>query len=310
MNDSVLRLTDLTKKYGDFTALDHINLSVEKGKTYGFIGQNGAGKTTMIRQVCGLSYPTEGTIELFGKSDEKGLRKGRERMGCMVEMPALYPGMTAHGNMETVRLQRGIPDKRVIEKTLEMVGLTDTGNKKVKHFSLGMKQRLGIAMALINDPEFLILDEPINGLDPQGIVEIREIIFRLNKEFGTTILISSHILSELYQTVDNYIIVDHGKIIETLTHEELDEKCRKHMAITVDDVPKAAALLEEKLHTTRFQVMPDKTIKLYDYLDDVRSVSEMLSVSGLILMGISVKGDSLEDYFISLIGGKGHVQSF
>ncbi len=304
MDEVVLKATDLCKNYGSFKALDHLSLTIEKGKTYGLIGKNGAGKTTFIRQVCGLSYPSGGELALFGKSDEKGMREGRKRMGCLVETPALYQGMTARQNMEAQRIQRGIPDKKAAERTLELVGLTDTERKTVKHFSLGMKQRLGIAMALISDPEFLILDEPINGLDPVGIVEIRELLKRLNTERGTTLLISSHILSELYQTVDHFIIIDRGHIVESLTQEELDERCRRHIAIEVDDAARAAAVIEEALHTDNYRVMPDGTIKLYDHLEEIRAVSAALSQSGLLLTGISVRGDSLEDYFLQSIGGR------
>ncbi|WP_271813871.1 ABC transporter ATP-binding protein [Clostridium beijerinckii] len=299
----VLETKNLTKKYKNTQALDNINIKLEKGNIYGFVGQNGAGKTTLIRLITGLSFPTSGELYLFGQTGEKKLQEQRKRLGCMVETPALYPNMTAYQNLEIQRIQRGIPDKKVIEDTLELVGLKDTGKKKAKDFSLGMKQRLGIALALINDPEFLILDEPVNGLDPVGIVEIRELIKRLNKEKGMTILISSHILEELYHTADHYIIISNGNILETLTQEELNEKCKKHIAINVDDVSIAATILEDELHTNNYQIMPDKTIRLYDYLDDIKSVSIALSRNNLIITGISLAGDSLEDYFIRRIGG-------
>ncbi|NRT92151.1 ABC transporter ATP-binding protein [Clostridium beijerinckii] len=299
----VLETKNLTKKYKNTQALDNINIKLEKGNIYGFVGQNGAGKTTLIRLITGLSFPTSGELYLFGQTGEKKLQEQRKRLGCMVETPALYPNMTAYQNLEIQRIQRGIPDKKVIEDTLELVGLKDTGKKKAKDFSLGMKQRLGIALALINDPEFLILDEPVNGLDPVGIVEIRELIKRLNKEKGMTILISSHILEELYHTANHYIIISHGNILETLTQEELNEKCKKHIAINVDDESLAATILEEELHTNNYQIMPDKTIRLYDYLDDIKSVSIALSRNNLIITGISLAGDSLEDYFIRRIGG-------
>ncbi|GEP66287.1 bacitracin ABC transporter ATP-binding protein [Clostridium beijerinckii] len=300
----VLETKNLTKRYKNTQALDNINIKLEKGNIYGFVGQNGAGKTTLIRLITGLSFPTSGELYLFGQTGEKKLQEQRKRLGCMVETPALYPNMTAYQNLEIQRIQRGIPDKKVIEDTLELVGLKHTGKKKAKDFSLGMKQRLGIALALINDPEFLILDEPVNGLDPVGIVEIRELIKRLNKEKGMTILISSHILEELYQTADHYIIISNGKILESLTQEELNEKCKKHIAINIDDVSIAATILEEELHTNNYQIMPDKTIRLYDYLDDIKSVSIALSRNNLIITGISLAGDSLEDYFIRRIGGR------
>lgn len=300
----VLETKNLKKKYKNTQALDGVDIKLEKGNIYGFVGQNGAGKTTLIRLITGLSFPTSGELYLFGQTGEKKLQEQRKRLGCMVETPALYPNMTAYQNLEIQRIQRGIPDKKVIEDTLELVGLKDTGKKKAKDFSLGMKQRLGIALALINDPEFLILDEPVNGLDPVGIVEIRELIKRLNKEKGMTILISSHILEELYQTADHYIIISNGKILESLTQEELNEKCKKHIAINVDDVSIAATILEEELHTNNYQIMPDKTIRLYDCLDDIKSVSIALSRNNLIITGISLAGDSLEDYFIRRIGGR------
>lgn len=300
----VLETKNLTKKYKNTQALDGVDIKLEKGNIYGFVGQNGAGKTTLIRLITGLSFPTSGELYLFGQTGEKKLQEQRKRLGCMVETPALYPNMTAYQNLEIQRIQRGIPDKKVIEDTLELVGLKDTEKKKAKDFSLGMKQRLGIALALINDPEFLILDEPVNGLDPLGIVEIRELIKRLNKEKGMTILISSHILEELYQTADHYIIISNGRILEALTQEELNEKCKKHIAINVDDVSIAATILEEELHTNNYQIMPDKTIRLYDYLEDIKSVSIALSRNNLIITGISLAGDSLEDYFIRRIGGR------
>lgn len=201
MSSVILEAHDLTKEYRHTVALDHIDLKIEKGKIYGFIGQNGAGKTTFLRLVTGLAFPTSGTLSLWGKTVEKELQEQRKRIGCMIETPALFPTMTAYQNMEIQRIQRGIPDKAVIQKTLDMVGLKDTGKKAVRNFSLGMRQRLGIAIALLNTPEFLILDEPINGLDPAGIVEIRNLLKSLNKEYGMTILVSSHFFT-CFQNAD------------------------------------------------------------------------------------------------------------
>lgn len=212
MSSVILEAHDLTKEYRHTVALDHIDLKIEKGKIYGFIGQNGAGKTTFLRLVTGLAFPTSGTLSLWGKTVEKELQEQRKRIGCMIETPALFPTMTAYQNMEIQRIQRGIPDKAVIQKTLDMVGLKDTGKKAVRNFSLGMRQRLGIAIALLNTPEFLILDEPINGLDPAGIVEIRNLLKSLNKEYGMTILVSSHILEELYQTASEFMILCQEKV--------------------------------------------------------------------------------------------------
>lgn len=221
----------------------------------------------------------------------------------MIETPALFPAMTAYQNMEIQRIQRGIPDKTVIKRTLDMVGLNDTGKKRVRNFSLGMRQRLGIAMALLNTPEFLILDEPVNGLDPAGIVEIRNLLKTLNREYGMTILVSSHILEELYQTATEFILLDHGNIIEEISDHELNERCKRHIAIQTTNVQKAVMVLEENLHTDHFKLMPDGTIRLYDHLDDLEMVASVLSEAHVLVTGLFVSGDTLEDYFLSKIGG-------
>ncbi|HEX2985638.1 MAG TPA: ABC transporter ATP-binding protein [Caproiciproducens sp.] len=304
MEQPIFEAKELTKRYRGTLALDHMNLTLQRGEVYGFIGENGAGKTTTIRLITGLSFPTEGSMALFGKSDEKELQKQRARIGCMVETPALYKNMTAEQNLEAQRIQRGIPDRGCIGKTLKLVGLSDTGRKAVRHFSLGMRQRLGIAMALLNDPEFLILDEPINGLDPSGIVEIRELMKRLNRERGITLLVSSHILNELYQTATRYIFLHKGHVLEELSQSELDEKCKRHIAIKTNDPAKTAAALENALHTANFQVMPDGTVRLYDHLDDIENVAQILSQAGLLVTGLNLTGDSLEDYFLHKIGGR------
>lgn len=304
MEESVFEARNLTKRYRGTLALDHMNLSLRRGEIYGFIGENGAGKTTTIRLITGLSFPTEGSMSLFGKSGEKELQRQRARIGCMVETPALYKDMTAEQNLEAQRIQRGIPDQECIGEVLHLVGLLETGKKTVRHFSLGMRQRLGIAMALLNDPEFLILDEPINGLDPSGIVEIRELMKRLNRERGITILVSSHILSELYQTATRYILLHKGRVLEELAQNELDEKCKRHIAIQTNDAAKTVTALENALHTTNFQVMPDQTVRLYDYLDNMEEVARILAQAGLLVTRFSLAGDSLEDYFLHKIGGR------
>ena len=211
--------------------------------------------------------------------------------------------MTARQNMEVQRIQRGIPDKSIIDKTLELVGLSDTGRKKVRNFSLGMKQRLGIAAALLNTPEFLILDEPINGLDPAGIVDVRNLIKKLNKEYGMTILISSHILEELYNTATDFIIINKGRILEELSEAELNAKCKQHIEIRTMDTQKAIMVLEQKLHTDNFKIMPDNTIQLYDYLDELETVAGALAEEKVLVIGLNVTGDTLEQYFLNKIGG-------
>jgi ABC-2 type transport system ATP-binding protein len=217
---TILKTQNLTKRYGGVAAVDGVSLTVERGDIFGLIGQNGAGKTTLMRLVAGLSFADGGEIGLFGET--AGLSAARARMGCVIEMPALFPNLTAEQNLEYYRIQRGISDKGVVQKALEMVSLTGTGKKKFKHFSLGMKQRLGLALALLDDPEFIILDEPTNGLDPIGIIEMREMMKRLNEQ-GITLLVSSHILSELAQIATRYAIIHHGKLVKLLTQEELSE---------------------------------------------------------------------------------------
>ncbi|MNI21415.1 putative ABC transporter ATP-binding protein YbhF [compost metagenome] len=311
MNDTILMTKNLTKKYNHALALDHINLNIERGKMYGFIGQNGAGKTTLIRLITGLSFPTSGELYLFGKTGKQALQEQRKRIGCMVETPALYPNMTAVQNLEVQRIQRGIPDPQVIRDTLELVGLEDqAGSRKaVRHFSLGMRQRLGIAIALLHDPELLILDEPINGLDPMGIAEMRVLLKRLNEERGTTILLSSHILNELYQTVSQYILINKGVVIEELTQQQLNEKCKRHIALQTNDVEKALLALENRLQIKDFQVMPDGTVKLYDHLDDMEGISAALMQEGVLITGMTLAGDTLESYFLHRIGGENHARA-
>lgn len=303
MGEIVLETKNLTKKYKHTLALDHINLQIEQGKIYGFIGQNGAGKTTLLRIVTGLSFATNGTLSLWGKSNPAELQEQRKRIGCMIETPALFPNLTAFQNMEVQRIQRGIPDKKVIEKTLKLVGLHQVDNKRVRNFSLGMRQRLGIGIALLNTPEFLILDEPINGLDPAGIVDIRNLLKSLNREYGMTILISSHILEELYQTASEFILIDNGKIIEKISDHELDERCKRHVAIQTGDIERALIVLGEQLHTDNYKVMPDGTIRLYDYLDDMERIAKVLSDAHILVTGLTLSGDTLEDYFLSRLGG-------
>lgn len=303
MNEYILKTNGLTKKYHNDFALKDVNITIKKGEIYGLIGQNGAGKSTLLRLITGLAFPTSGTITIFDYNSTEKIRDAQKRIGAIIEHPALFLNMTAYENLEVHRLQKGIPGKACINNSLELVGLENTGKKKVKNFSLGMKQRLGLAIALLSDPELLILDEPTNGLDPMGIVEMRELIHKLNREKGLTVLISSHILTELYKTATCFGIIHKGQLLEELTTKELDEKCRQHLRIKVDQPQLAVTVIEEKLQTNDFEVMPDGTIKLYSYLDDVRTVSRTLTNNGFILEHLSQNGDSLESYFTKRIGG-------
>ncbi|WP_055666085.1 ATP-binding cassette domain-containing protein [Desnuesiella massiliensis] len=303
MKEYVLKTKSLNKKYKKDFVVSDLNVNVKRGEIYGFIGENGAGKTTLIRMVTGLVTPTSGTIELFGQDTPGELSRARKSIGALIERPAFYPTMTAYENLEACRIQKGIPGRESIARALEMVNLEDTKSKKVKDFSLGMKQKLGLAMALLGNPELLILDEPINGLDPSGIIEIRELLKRLNKEKNITILISSHILTELYQLATCYGIIHKGRLLEELTLKELDEKCKRSLNIKVDDLNKAVFILERELNTKNFRVLPDGTISLYDYTDNAKLVSSTLTKSEIIIEQIMPKGEDLEGYFMNLVGG-------
>jgi len=307
MSTCVLKTNNLTKSYHGVNALHDVSVTLEAGRIYGLIGQNGAGKSTLMRIIAGHSFPASGSIELFGKNGEKALQFERKRLGCMIEYPSLTPNMTAKENLKLHRIMRGIPNKEVEDELLKLVGLTGTDKKKAKNFSLGMKQRLGIAIALLGNPEFLVLDEPINGLDPLGVVEIRNLLKKLCEERQMTILISSHNLPELYQTATDYIIIHKGEIKEALTFAELEEHCKHHLLIGCDQPEKLASVLETELHTTNYKVMPNKAIKLYDFLDQKELVAKTLFENGIVVTNLSNEGDTLEDYFVSIVGGAKNV---
>jgi len=307
MGETILKTNQLTKIYKKQTVLHDVSIELKEGRIYGLIGENGAGKSTLMKIISGISFQTEGSFELFGKSTEKEIQQQRKRIASMIEQPAISPDMTAKGNLKYQRLMRGIPNEELEDEILQLVGLTSTNNKKAKHFSLGMKQRLGIAIALLTNPELLILDEPVNGLDPIGVVEIRQLLTRLCEERQMTILISSHNLPELYQTTTDYIIIHKGKIMKQMTQQQLDEECRHYIRIGCIAPEKCAHVLETILKTQNFQVMPNKTIKLYDFLENLGDVSTALFENGVTLTEFSLQGDTLENYFLTLIGGEHHV---
>lgn len=305
MTETVLHTKGLTKRYGSHTAVDRAELTVEKGQIYGLVGRNGAGKTTIIRMVTGQTIPTAGEISLFGATG-KNLMKVRARTGVMVETPSFYPYLTARQNLEYYRIQRGIPGKGTVDQALEEVDLADTGKKTFKNFSLGMKQRLGLALALMNRPDFLLLDEPINGLDPEGIVEFRNLLLKLNRERQTTILISSHILPELANLATCYGFIDNGVMLEQITARALEEKCRACIEIQVEDPSAAALILERQLGTRDYEVLPGGVLRLYSFLDQPQTVARTLVEGGASLRSIESRGANLEDYFLSMIGGVRH----
>lgn len=303
MSEYILQTFGLTKKYGKNIAVNNVNLKIKKGDIYGFIGRNGAGKTTMIRMVTGLVTPTCGEIELFSQMCGKNVYSGLPRIGSIIENPALYPDFTAFENMELRSRLIGIPDKKTIDSILETVELSDVGKKKVRNFSLGMRQRLGLALALLGSPDFLILDEPINGLDPEGIVKMRKLLKRLNEEQGMTILISSHILGELSKIATRYGVINSGTLVEEFTDKELELKCRKYLNLKVNDSSVASFVLEDIFKTTDYEVLPNNIIKIYDLLDMSGAVCLELAKNNVKIYEIESKGDDLEKYFMKLMGG-------
>jgi ABC-2 type transport system ATP-binding protein len=299
----ILQTFNFTKQYGNNTAVNSVNMKIKKGDIYGFIGRNGAGKTTMIKMITGLVTPTKGEIELFSHKSEKNINAGLPRIGSIIEHPALYPDFTAYENMELRGKLLGIPDKKVIDSILKTVELSDGGKKKVKNFSLGMRQRLGLALALLGNPDFLILDEPINGLDPEGIADMRKLLKRLNEEQGITILISSHILGELSKLATRYGVINNGTLVEEFTAKELELKCRKYLNLKVSDSSAASFVLEDVFKTTNYEVLQDNVIKVFDLLDMSGEICLELAKNKIKVYSIESKGDDLESYFMKLMGG-------
>lgn len=299
----VIKTNNLVKKYGENIVLDNISIKVNQSEIYGLVGDNGAGKTTLFRILSGQSNISDGSFELLGESSEKNIMKVRKRIGTIIENPSFYPKMTIEENLEYYRLQRGIPGKKNIDKILKEVGLLEVKKKKFNNISLGMKQRLGLALALLGEPELLILDEPINGLDPSGIIEIRNLLLRLNREKNITIIISSHILSELYNIATCYGFLSKGKLVEELSLEQLNEKCRSYLEINVTNPKKLSVLLEEKLGYKNYKIMPNGLIHLFEKDPINEEISRLAVENGIGLKSINEKSANLENYYLSLIGG-------
>ena len=305
MDEYLLKTYGLTKQYGRMKAVDHINLHVKKGAIYGFIGRNGAGKTTFLKMIGGLAAPTFGEIELFGYRGQE-LKYVRSRIGCLIEEPGLYGNMTARENLRIKCKLFGIDDTHYIDKLLQVVGLSDTDKKRVKNFSLGMKQRLGIALALTGEPDLLILDEPINGLDPQGIAEIRDTLLRLNEEQQITILISSHILEELEKLATHYGIIHHGTLLQELTKEELLQRCSERIELVLDEPRKAIPILDQ-MNFTHYEVVDERRIHIYERLEESGNINMELAKHGILIRSIRIQNQELESYFLNLTGGETHV---
>lgn len=299
---NVIELKNLSKKYGKATVVDNFSLNVEKGHICGLIGPNGAGKTTIMKMMAGLASPTSGEIGFFGKNDNLDL--SRKRMAFMLEAPIIDKSMNARQNMEYVRYVKGVADEKKIDEMLDFVGLHDVGKKAAGKFSLGMTQRLGIAMALLTEPEIMVLDEPVNGLDPEGIVEIRLMLKKLSEEKNVTIIISSHILSELSELCTDFSIINHGRRIENLSRDELMAKCRSYYAIRTNDINRTAAVIEDKLGTKQYKVIHGDEIRLFDFLDNIEKVSKTITDNGLILTKFISEGESLEEFYLSKVGAE------
>ena len=296
----VLKTENITKVYGQHKVVNRVSMHVKKGAIYGFIGKNGAGKTTFMRMVAGLAAPTEGTMELFGSTE---LEKQRKRIGTLIENPGVYANMTARENLEVIRKNFGITEKQAVDDMLEFVGLSDTNKKKVKNFSMGMKQRLGIAISLFCNPDFLILDEPINGLDPEGIKEIRELLLKLNREKGITILISSHILGELSKIATHYGIIREGVLVEEFPASDLEDRCRRCHKLIVDNTELAANILENKLHINNFDVPKQGVIRVFDHFETREQINREFIINGVNIKESYLSGQDLEGYFMELLGG-------
>ena len=302
---SVIQTMGLSKRYKNRWAVDHLDLWVEPGDIYGFIGQNGAGKSTTLKLLCGLARPTQGEALIFGKPVRDSV--ARRRVGALIEQPGLYPDLSGQENLRLYATLLGLdrPERQVGE-ILKTVGLSPKEKKPVRHYSMGMKQRLGVALALLGGPDLLLLDEPINGLDPEGIREMRELLLGLNRNRGLTILVSSHILGELSKIATRYGIIQQGRMVEQITAAELEQKCTDYLHLKADQPQKAAALLEQELHLKRWEMRPEGEIRIYEAVDP-KAVGQILTQVGIAVEEMGLHRQDLEGYFLERMGGADHV---
>ena len=307
MSDVILETRGLTKKYRNQYALDNVSITLKKNHIYGFIGENGAGKSTLMKILAGLIFPTSGDMTFMGETDPSAIEQKRKSVGTMIEGPYLYPGYSVRQNVELQRLLIGNPDESATDRVIELVGLSDSKKKKAKKLSMGMKQRLGIAMAMVGNPRFLILDEPINGLDPKNIVTLRSMLKKINQDNDCTIFVSSHILSELYLLATDFIFIHKGKIIETVTHEQLEEKCSQYIFIRNNNIPETVTILEKHFPYANYKVESDETVKVYAKSDIMTELSGYMMQAGITISELSEKELTLEEYFISITGGGNNV---
>ncbi len=302
---SVIQTMGLSKRYKDKWAVENLELRVEQGDIYGFIGRNGAGKSTTLKLLCGLARPTQGGALIFGKPVRDSV--AHRRVGALIEQPGLYPDLSGRENLLLYATLLGLdrPDRRV-DEILRTVGLAPKEKKPARHYSMGMKQRLGVGLALLGGPDLLLLDEPINGLDPEGIREMRELLLRLNRERGLTLLISSHILGELSKIATRYGIIQEGRMVEQVTAGELEQKCTDYLHLRSDQPQKAAALLERELHLTRWEMRPEGEIRIYEAVD-TKTVGKILAQAGVAVEEMGLHRQDLESYFLERMGGNDHV---
>lgn len=305
MDNLIIETEGLTKCFGDISAVKEVHLHVRKGEIYGLLGRNGAGKTTIMKMLLGLTKPSKGTIRLFGKPFEKPEKRVLNRIGVMIETPGFYPNLTAAENLEILASLRGVIQKDAVRKSLERVGLPYKDRKLYGEFSLGMKQRVGIAAAIIHDPELLILDEPVNGLDPIGVAEMRSFLKELAEEYGKTILLSSHILSEIDLMADRIGIIHAGVLLEERNYRELKQENMQYISLRAEPVERAAHILDEILGIKEYRVGADGVIQIFDTEKETKYLVRTFAEHGIYVDEIYRRSDTLEDYFKKITGGEG-----
>lgn len=298
--DTVIETRGLAKRYGGFAALDDVSISVRRGEIFGVVGDNGAGKSTLFKLLSGLAFPTAGEVRLFDAHGQAALERQRARIGSMIEQPGFYPSLSVEKNLECCRIQKGVPGADKVGALLETVELEHARKRRAKDLSMGMKQRLGLAMALMGEPEVLVLDEPTSGLDPSGIVEMRDLLQRLNRERGVTVVLSSHHLAELEQVATEYAFLRRGRLMEQVSAEVLRTRCADCIDIAVSDPARYVVLLEQELHHARYQVLPDGAVRVLDPQLDIEAYSGLASAHGLGIVKLERRRMSLEQYYFDL----------
>lgn len=305
---NVFETSHISKSYGKKTVLDDVNICIREGEIYGLVGRNGAGKTTLIRILLGLAHPDKGEVRINGSAGEDALSYERRKIGSLIDSPSLLLHLNALDNMRAVAYSIGCYDDNKLKELLRKVDLDDNNPRKVKDYSLGMKQRLAIAIALIDNPSILVLDEPVNGLDPTGIFEVREILQQLNHEYGVTIVISSHLLSELSKLANSYGILEGGKLVKEMRGSDLEELCRPYIKVVVGDLKVALNVVVENYHAHDFEILPYNTLALYDLSKDIPQVVKMFSDANVPILNVTQCQGDLESTFISLMGGLNNEQ--